>query len=357
MGLSPTPTRIKRIHKAITAQNHGKVRLCSQAELEPRPFLNCRLYAFTQQLWFDGIRWNQGVDFPTYTRLIAETLRGATGRPEIGSDGTLYGTYADDLSRAVDKVFPWMSITNRYMPDTEMFAGLRDKKFTVSILVWQNLLPARQQRWAGSNRIGHVVSLMNARQRDGEWEVHYLDPMGRGTYRGDWVRYKDIRKAVSTYKSSTFVTVLNRGHSMSTLISPIQAWGSQTAKVVIPAGKTVSLYRLEQAPVDIVAVGTYSKGTRTVLAGDFTCEITRDPSQKSGVTGRFVRVSGGGSLDGAYIKTSSVNITVPSTPATSAEDLTKEYQRGRLEGEAALRDRLQQVDLPEELYTLTPEVR
>lgn len=302
---------------------------------EPRPFLNCRFYAWLDLAFWAGLRWEGGL--PTAVA-ITELLRKASGRPEITASGELQGSSAADLDRALSRVFPWMRTRYVMLSDAELLDSLGER-FVAGVAVWLPKLPPAQQRYSGSSAIGHAVGLMGARKP--VKTVNYIDPLGPNGYDGDWPRLKDIVPAFMERRyGKTFCTVLEVGDPMLTTVEVVRAFAGAGATGELPKG-SIATFRVKPGANDFTRVKDVTLEKRSTVHVGYVAQVDKLPAR--GPKGRFYYVTDG-PLAGRFIRNGETTLTPPTTDEG-------EYQQGFADGQADEAKRYLEVD--ETLYERT----
>lgn len=325
------------IQRKLDVGKPGELRLWSQRELEPLPWLNCRFYAFVTQLWWAGMRWEGGRQT---AKAIAELLRHLSGRPEVAANGKLQGSSSADLDRAVARLLPWIRLRHRRVPDGELLEALSARRWVVGVPVYLPKLPARQQRWSGGNPIGHQVTLAGKPKFLAPRDVTYLDPLGPWGYDGDRVGLAALKPALTHYGSPTFCTIMERGDAMLTSVLPSQVYAPGTATARLTA-RRYAVFRVRGDGFEALTPVQVSK-TATV---DVAWVVTVEQKPKRQPQGRFVLLTSG-PLAGRYVRFPDVEIAERTAPGVPDAQLKAAEARGRAAAEAEFRT----VDVPEPLY-------
>jgi hypothetical protein len=157
----------------------------------PRPFVDCMFAALCTPLSF------MGYDIPPS---FVDDLRRASGVPRKKPNGDPQGTNTADTKTALRQLIPDCPIQYGGMTDQRMLERLAAGEIAVRVMVRAGQLPQELRRFFKPSFVtGHAVALSGARRLDdGDFEVQYLDPMGRplSAYQGVPVRYAKIRGAL-----------------------------------------------------------------------------------------------------------------------------------------------------------------
>jgi hypothetical protein len=319
-----TEAEIRQARNALDVGYAGEWRLISQMQ-EERPLTGCRIWAWLATARWSGLRWPG-----TTSKALEATIRRATGVPEYGPDGGTQGTTAADLARALETLFPWIRTRSQLVTQTELFEGIRSGEWGVSIPVSYGKMPARQRRWSPSFTGGHMISLPKVRMTVGRREVVVLDPLGTGDYRGDWIAFEDlIRAAAGTYAGRVYVTIVEKGDTMQTLVKVERAFDLPAA-VRIERG--APLFRVDTASGDFVAAGQagqVGEGTTRMII-----DVDRLPERSDRPSGRMVAMLTGDHA-GMYVRRSATTITpvaIPELPQDLEQQLANARAEGKLEG-------------------------
>lgn len=326
--------KIADARKKLRTGKPRRVRNWTQ-RAEPRPFLNCRFYAWLDLAFWAGLRWEGGL--PTAVA-ITELLRRASGRPEVAADGTLQGSSAADLDRALSRVFPWMRTSYVMISDEDLLDGL-GKRFVAGAAVWLPDLPPAQQRYSGSSAIGHAIGLMGARKPTRT--VNYIDPLGPNGYDGDWPKLRDLVPALMERRyGKTFCTVLEVGDPMLTTVDVVRAFAGPGATGELPKGP-IATFKVKPGANDFTRVKDVTLDHPTTVHVGYVAKVEKLP--KRGPQGRFYFVTDG-PLAGRFIRNDETQLTPPTTDEG-------DYQRGYADGTADEAKRYLEVE--ETLYERT----
>jgi hypothetical protein len=321
--LKPTPARKRAIWAALAAGPGGRVELWSQRDLEPGNKVNCGLYAACQAMAAAGLVVDGGDRMKV---LVTEVLRGATGVPETDANGRGVGTSLMDLKRAMVEVFPWVRFRQGFlMTDDQLLRGLRARRHFARVHVNVPDLPERQRRWFSALARGHYVTLVGARRLATEPQVHFLDCFAPRGYRGDWVAFKDVRRAMRTRGDRTEVSLWEVGDTMRTTLVMLEAWGPTPATVTLRPGR-YAVVEFDEERADYVSAKDHVvTGSRSeTWQVDFRARIERRP--QAGVKGSVLHVVDG-PLANRFLRPKQVEVTPPG-PAPQAARLKAAERRG-----------------------------
>jgi len=311
----------------------GRRVFISQIETEAPPYTNCRLVALMMLLCFGGLAF-------TDRRKFLLRLRAATGIPEVVG-GKAKGTNAVDIVRALAVVLPWVYVEPALMTPVDVLKVLSSGQAVASADVTYGLLPSRLRRWSPKFTGGHEIALLDARYplAGTDWEVLWADPLGTGSYVGEWVKWSAVRPAMWGDGSRVAVTLMERGAALSTAILPRRI---VAASVKVPAG--VLVYTFDAGTLAFKLPGTPAPAEiLTTTDGVFT--VAQMPQRPP--SGPFVRLA-----DGRFVRESDAIIYEPdpvTPPETPAEDAA-EIAAAVAAATAPLTDRLVKVAAAMEGY-------
>jgi hypothetical protein len=304
----------------------GRKVIIRQLRVETPPYTNCRVIDYVRMLAFGGLA------IPDRPALV-RALRHATGVPEVDpKTGLSQGTAASDLQRAVAILLPWVPFDAALWYDAGLLESLRSGAIVASVSVpVYNALPGSLARWSPRFGGGHQIGLAGARQDpDGAWWVLWVDVLGTGSYRGEWVRWTQVKPFLGQYAGRVFVTTMEKGAALSTA-TVLERVYSSPASVVVPKGTATWSFDTRTNGLEAAKPAT----DRTTGTTDAIVRVTQLPIRKP--RGRFVRLSGAGELTGRYVDVEDVRITDP-TPTTPAADIDKvrseAFAQGRDAGRA-----------------------
>lgn len=284
----------------------GRRVVVRQHRVERPPYTNCGIVDLVRLLIWGG------VVVPDRSRLVA-VLRKATGVPEVDpATGRSQGTTTAERLAALAKVMPWVMIRGGFVTDEVLLEGLAAGTLGVSVSVpTYNSLPGNLARWAPSFDRGHQVGLADARKSKGAWWVLWVDGLGSGAYRGEWVRWASVRPHLSQAGGVIFATVLERGAAMSTAVLPVRTY-SPPATVSIPKGTDTFAFDLEA----LALVPGKKTGGKIQAQGTDLVRVIQAPraTVPGRPHGRMVRISSG-ALAGAYVRAEDVTVTENPAPA------------------------------------------
>jgi hypothetical protein len=306
-----------------------------QRNVEEPPFTNCRVCDAVRMLIQAGVR------VPDWARLVA-AIRRATGVPEIGPDGA-QGTTAADLIAAFARLFPWIPIEARLWDDAELLDAIAAGQLAASVSVKSyNSLPGNLDRWSPRFDGGHQCGLADARPDPADPKVLWVDPLGLGRYRGEWVRWSRVKPHLSQAGGRVFATTIPIGAAMSTsvVLSRVLPAGS-----VVVLHKGVATFRYDDEALTFVEDKPTTRNLKPLA--DTVVTVDQQPRGKGRPIGRFVRVAAGG-LEGRYVRLRDIEIRepVPGDPVDVDAIVAAAVAQARLETEAEVRGEYSLVDEP-----------
>lgn len=286
----------------------GKIAFIAQRRVEDYPYTNCRIIELLGLLAFGGLDIG---DTANRTKLV-KLLRDATGIPEV-VDGTPKGTNGIDVLRAIDKCLPWVSIACEGLADDALMASLADGSMQCSASTRYAKLSTHMRRFSPSFTGWHEIRLAGARVRDGVQEVLWIDCLGTGSYKGEWVAWRDVKPSLLTDNHGRVIaTTMQRGAALSTLVSPARVF-SPAAKVTIRKGAGLFAISAESGSMSKVGdAGALTSGT-----ADAIVNVRNYPAHAP--SGEFVRVISG-PASGKYVRTSESDVTPVAAPGVSCDD-------------------------------------
>jgi chaperonin cofactor prefoldin/DNA-directed RNA polymerase subunit M/transcription elongation factor TFIIS len=140
-------------------------------------------------------------------------------RNYLGPDDQTGGTNMADMRVAFAKEYPWLPQIPSYAEQRNSWSECRDRLLkgwggiymgNPSQVSDQN---SKLRRWTTNDNFGHAIWVDRARQTSaGATEYFVMDPLGRGTYSGEWVPEQDLREYTWTYDAAyVYVTLFKRG--------------------------------------------------------------------------------------------------------------------------------------------------
>ena len=307
-----------------------------------------RFVTETDERYWTDCTWASAVMFIDawtlgYIRVDRERLRTASG-------DTVGGSNLDDVARGMARLLP--QLPSLYRPGdwsaSDAVAYLRDG----GVLIAQGLYSSirsyddgRYTRWdptfaASGSKSGHAVCVSGYSTRDGVPYVYWQDPLGRGTYTGEWVPATVLVWFLNSLRrsnGSVRVAAAKVGAAAplpetSTETMSLYQYIAQGGTFTIPAGKTVRAYKPGSS--DWVVVKTWAD--HGASSGTFKAHLHR----MGGTTTPSVLLHcNSGFFDGLYISTADVveTIVLPKddSPYTQAQ-MDAAVAAAKAEQEAAL---------------------
>jgi hypothetical protein len=140
-------------------------------------------------------------------------------RNYLGPDNQTGGTTMADMRVAFAKEYSWLPQIPSYEYQKNTWAECRSKLLNGWGGVWMGnpSLVSNQnsklRRWTINDDFGHAIWVDRARKSStGEVEFLVMDPLGRGTYDGDWVPEDELKEFTWIYAGSyVYVTLFKRG--------------------------------------------------------------------------------------------------------------------------------------------------
>jgi hypothetical protein len=218
-------------------------------------------------------------------------------------------------------------------------------------LKFDDRLPRHIRRWVGYNWVGgHAVALGDARRdATGEWEVFWMDPMGRpGTgYVGEWIKWDDVKANVGRSDGKVQVTIGEMDAAVpKPEPEPEPEPQPEGEMPIITHGVSDEYVRIEKG-VPLLRPDNLQRVTTTTIAGDFRVVGRSEDKVYLAVLTRTTKVEGATGVTTLYVKAASagtpfVKRMVPVeelTTATTALEAERAKVR-ELETDASLLARL-----------------
>lgn len=299
----------------IQRGREGKRRFVRQQDAErAKPYTSCRIVVGEMQCIFAGL------EFPDDTWFV-ETVRKATGVPEVTPAGKTQGTSAADFILGMSKVLPWVRVDFRAIPWDDLHAALSAGEYTAGVAVeyydglrktW--ILPASLRRSSPSFRGRHQILLNGGRVHRGRKQLRWvncLDPRGS---QGKWLDLSIIKEYFVRSGSATvrvvYATTIGRSAGMKDAIMLDRVYPAPAA-VSIPKG--TALFRFDAASNELVK----DKPAASAISASGDCTVKARKLPAGAPTGTFVRLTSPAAHAGKYARTSQVSI-VPAPPGECA---------------------------------------
>ena len=273
-----------------------------------------------------------------------EALRAASG-------DTVGGSNLDDVARGLNNLIP--SLPSLYRPTTWAATGAVNYLKSGGVLIAQGLYSSirsyttgRYVRWDPSfatqgSKSGHAVCVAAYRVSNGQEQVYWMDPLGRGTYKGEWMPASifkvflnslrrsngSVRVAAAKVGAAALLPDTSTGETMS-----IYTRIAQGGSFVIPADKTVRAWKPGRSGWDVAKTwANHSRATGSFRAHLHRASGTTTPSVLLECTSGF--------FEGFYVSTADVieTIVVPAdtSPFTQA-DMDAAIVKAKADQNAAL---------------------
>lgn len=140
-------------------------------------------------------------------------------RNHLGPDNQTGGTNMADMRVAFAKEYPWLPKIPSYAEQRNSWSECRDKLLNG----WGGIYMgnpsqvsdpnSKLRRWTINDNFGHAIWVDRARRTSaGATEYFVMDPLGRGTYSGEWVPEQDLKEYTWIYDAAyVYVTLFKRG--------------------------------------------------------------------------------------------------------------------------------------------------
>lgn len=292
-------TYLDRARAMVGIGTPGRQVFLAQRELEAYPLTNCRVINFLRMLIFAGAKVEPR-DRPEFVLAV----RKATGIPETNAKGEPQGTNADDIIRAAALIVPWVPVQYALVKPNDIFQWVAAQEVAPSLSVHYAELPEHMRRFSPSFLGWHEVSLANARYVHDEWQVLWVDPLGTGDYRGEWVKWSDVSKSVlGGSNGRIFATWIEKGAALSTLVATVRAY-AQPAMGAFARG--TKLFALDGEAITVAPAGSII-GDGTGHVDQIVLVQQRPQRAPSGQFAHFID----GPVSGKYVRLSDVTLTDP----------------------------------------------
>lgn len=142
-------------------------------------------------------------------------------RNHLGPGNQTGGTDIADMRKAFGIEYPWLP----QIPSYEEQKNTWDEAKAKLLDGWGGIYMgnpnnvedtgSKLRRWTISDNFGHAIWVDRARKAvDGSIEFYVMDPLGRGSYNGDWVPEIDLKQFTWTLTSNAslrYITLFKRG--------------------------------------------------------------------------------------------------------------------------------------------------
>lgn len=140
-------------------------------------------------------------------------------RNHLGPDNQTGGTNMADMRVAFAKEYPWLPQIPSYAEQRNSWSECREKL----LKGWGGIYMgnpsqvsdpnSKLRRWTINDNFGHAIWVDRARRTSaGATEYFVMDPLGRGTYSGEWVPEQDLKEYTWIYDAAyVYVTLFKRG--------------------------------------------------------------------------------------------------------------------------------------------------
>jgi hypothetical protein len=303
----------------------GKVKFYSQRVDSP-PLVNCRLYVAAMQVRFMGAH---------VPRDFGMILRKASGVPLRNKKGEGIGTTTDDALRALRLLLPWAQFDVEAIDDGAFFDRLSTGDTFASIAVSYGKLPRRLRRWSPGFEDGHQIGIARSGIRNGVRKVLWLDPLGFGRYRGEWVVWDNVRDAIRRSPSGKVFAVLGRkGNAMQTTIRE-QPFAVPTTVQLDPG--SYQLWEWDPDELNLTPGPDHVVHSPEQMHADMTVSIEHRPEDRV-PKGVFVHMTDGPVAD-KYVRAGKVRVMPPTGVAADHEvAFAVQQAQAMLETELRARD-------------------
>jgi hypothetical protein len=316
----------------VEAGTPGRTTFLSQRVLEaPGPYINCRIVTFMGCLIFGGVNLLD-------RHAVMTAIRHATGRPK--------GLNAVDILHASAVLFPWIPVTAAATRDTELLHRLERGEINATISVWYGLLPWRLRRWSPNftsggpavtdRHDGHELRLAGARSTPSGMQVLLMDPLGFGSYRGEWVAWSAIRPAAWGDATRVVATIVQKGSALSTAIVPGVVYAPPVS-VTVPKGAQIFTYDPDALNLRVPPPVLSEPLTTTA---DAQVTVFQAPARPP--TGSFVRLA-----DGRYVRDTDATITPAPPPVLNCDAAVAAATAPLIAAIAAIDDIARPIAVPE----------
>lgn len=241
-----------------------------------------------------------------------ERLRAASG-------DTIGGSNLGDVARGIDALLP--NLPSLYRPTTWTAADVVNYLQNNGTIIAQGLYSSiryissgRYVRWdptfatKGSNS-GHAVHVTGYKIVDNVRYVFWQDPLGRGTYKGEWVPLTVLVTFLNSLRRSNGSVYVAAAKVGAAAVAPDTSTGgpmyfyrfiAQTGRFTIPAGKSVRGYKA--GLTDWVVVKTWPARSESSSA-PFSARVSR---MSGDVTPSVLLYVPDGFFEGLYVSTADV---------------------------------------------------